>query len=262
MHHEEVEFIVAHGVKTTVEDREVVIGSRHFLEDDEKIPFDAHREKIEACLLEGKTVLYVGYGGRLLGTIGMVDSLRDNAAATIARLKALGVEEIVMITGDIAPKAQRLAAELGIDTVYAGIEPQGKAGIIQALQAKGRKVAFIGDGINDAPALLRADVGISMEKGADIAKATADVSLLKDDIAAVADVKELSDKTMRLVHANFNTTVGINSLILAGAALGLFSPLTTAVLHNGTTIGLLANSMRGIRLDSKRECYDTDNNNQ
>lgn len=253
MHHEEVEFIIAHGVKTTVNDKEVIIGSRHFLEDDEGIPFDAHKEKIEACLKEGKAILYVGYDGKLLGTIGMVDTVRENAIKMVKRLKASGVKEVVMLTGDVETKANTLAKEIGIDRVYANMLPTDKARVVKELKQEGRKVAFVGDGINDAPALMSADVGISMQKGADIAKATADVGLLKDDIEAVCEVKELADKTMSLIQANFSATVGINSAILLGATVGLFSPIATAVLHNGTTIGLLLNSIKGVSLEQKKD---------
>ncbi len=246
MHHEEVEFIVAHGVKTKVEDKEVIIGSRHFLEEDEGIDFSSHEKAIESCLLDGKTILYIGLDKKLLGTIGMRDKVRENAKQMISRLKDLGVKKTIMLTGDIELKAHKLADELGIDTVYANMKPEDKANIINEIKKNGGKVAFVGDGINDAPALMSAHVGISMSRGADIAKATADIGLLKDDIEAVADAKELAIKTMDLINSNFNATVGINSVILVGATLGMFSPLTTAVLHNGTTIGLLANSMKGV----------------
>eukprot|EP01029_Cantina_marsupialis_P030141 TRINITY_DN7_c1_g2_i1.p1 TRINITY_DN7_c1_g2~~TRINITY_DN7_c1_g2_i1.p1 ORF type:complete len:705 (-),score=189.57 TRINITY_DN7_c1_g2_i1:1426-3540(-) len=251
MHHEEVEFIVAHGVKTIVNDKEVVIGSRHFLEDDEKIDFSTNEDKIEKFLLDGKTILYVGYDKKLLGVIGMRDKVRENAKDTLKRLKDLGVKKLVMLTGDIEEKANALAEELGIDTVYANMKPTDKADIVNKLKDEGAKVAFVGDGINDAPALMSAHVGISMSKGADIAKATADVGLLKDNIDGIAEVKELANKTMKLINYNFNATVGINSLILTGATVGLFSPITTAVLHNGTTIGLLFNSMKGVSLKKK-----------
>ncbi len=252
MHHDEVEFIIAHGVKTIVNNKEVLIGSRHFLEDDEKVSFRAHKTKIEACLQNGRTLLYVGYDGKLLGTIGMNDQVRENSKKMIKKLKELGVKEIVMLTGDVRSKADLLAKEIGVDRVYADMLPTGKAEVIKELKAEGKKVVFVGDGINDAPALMSADVGISMQRGADIAKATADVGLLKDDIEAVSEVKELANKTMKLINANFNATVGINSMILIGATAGILSPINTAILHNGTTIGLLLNSLKGIRLEQKK----------
>jgi len=248
MHHEEVSFIVAHGVKTMVNSKEVIIGSRHFLEEDEGIDFSHHKEKIEACLLDGKILLYVGYDKKLLGTIGMMDAIRENTKEVLEKLKTLGVKKTVMLTGDIESKALETAKLLGIDTVYANMQPTDKARIIEELKKSGAKVAFVGDGINDAPALISADVGISMSKGADIAKATADISLLKDDINAVAEAKELANKTISLVNKNFNTTVVVNSMILGGATFGLLNPISTAILHNGTTIFLLLNSLKGIRL--------------
>ena len=246
MHHEEVEFIVAHGVKTVVDGKEVIIGSRHFLEDDKGVDFSKHKKAIAAALPDKRTLLYIAYDNKLLGTISMRDKVRENAKEMLQKLKDLGVKKTVMLTGDTKSKAELLAKELGIDEVYADLKPTDKSNIINKLKASGAKVAFIGDGINDAPALMSAHVGISMSRGADIAKATADVGLLKDDIEAVSEVKELAVKTMDLINGNFNATVGINSIILLGATFGLFKPLTTAVLHNGTTIGLLANSMKGV----------------
>ena len=248
MHHEEVEFIVAHGVKTEVNGKSVTIGSRHFLEDDEKIDFSEHLEKIEKSIKEGKTLLYIGYDGKLLGTITLADEVRSNAKEAILKLKKLGVKNIIMLTGDTKQKAKMIADELGIDEIRAELLPQDKAKIVKELRVQGKKVAFIGDGINDAPALISAQVGISMSRGADIAKATADISLLKDDIMAVVEAKEYANKTMNLINNNFNATVGINSCILAGATFGVFSPIVTAVLHNGTTIGLLLNSIKGVRI--------------
>ena len=251
VHHDEVEFIVAHGVKTFVGGKEVVIGSRHFLEEDEKISFFEHEKIIQNAIDSGLTLLYVGYDKELLGVIAMRDTMRDNAKDALAALKKIGVKETIMLTGDVKLKANQVAKELGVDRVFAECLPTDKASIIEKLKAEGRKVAFVGDGINDAPSLIKADVGISMQKGADIAKTTADISLLKDDIYAVVTAKEIADKTMKLINTNFNATVGINSLILAGATFGLFSPITTAVLHNGTTIGLLANSMKGVKFKKK-----------
>ncbi|QKF64650.1 heavy metal translocating P-type ATPase [Campylobacter corcagiensis] len=248
MHHDEVEFIVAHGIKTHYDKKEVLIGSRHFLEDDEMIPFNPHEKAINEAIKSGHALLYVAYDKKLLGIITLIDEVRSNAKSTIKKLKELGVKEIVMLTGDVKEKANSVANELGIDTVYAELLPTDKAGIIESLINSGKNVAFCGDGINDAPSLIKANVGISMQKGADIAKVTADISLLKDDIHAVAQAKELANKTMSLIDKNFKATVAINSAILFGATIGKLNPTLTAMLHNGTTIGLLLNSMKGVNL--------------
>lgn len=249
IHHDEVEFIVAHGVKTKVNNKDVVIGSRHFLQDDENIDFAPHEATIQKALSSGLTLLYIGYGGELAGVIAMRDEMRSNAKAMISRLRNSGVKQIVMLTGDVQNKAEQVANELGIDKVYAECLPTDKARIIEELKSSGANVAFVGDGINDAPSLSKANVGISMHKGADIAKATADISLLKDDIESVAMVREAAVNTMKLINSNFKLTVGVNSLILGAATFGMLSPMATAVLHNGTTIWLLLNSMKGIKLE-------------
>ncbi|MDR0579473.1 MAG: HAD-IC family P-type ATPase, partial [Campylobacteraceae bacterium] len=197
---------------------------------------------------EGKTILYVGYDGKLLGMIEMFDKVRQNAKSVIKKLKELGAKKIVMLTGDVNSRAEAIGNELGVDEVYANMLPESKAKVINELKAKGEKVVFVGDGINDAPALISADVGISMFKGADIAKATADISLMKDDIEALIQIKTLANKAIERVHKNFNTTVGVNSAILFGASVGILTPVVTAALHNGTTIALLLNSMKKLKI--------------
>ncbi|PPB69446.1 heavy metal translocating P-type ATPase [Campylobacter hyointestinalis] len=243
IHHEEVEFIVAHGVKTTVKGKEVIIGSRHFLEDDEMVDFRAHKDRLDVLENSGPALLYIAYDKKLIGVIALKDEIRANAKDCISKLKEYGVKEIIMLSGDIKSKAEEVAKNLGIDRVFANCLPTDKAKIIENLRNSGKKVAFIGDGINDAPSLVKANVGISMSKGADIAKASADISLLKDDICSVAKVKLIANKTMDKINANFKATVGINSAILLGATLGKLNPIQTAVLHNGTTIALLLNSL-------------------
>lgn len=247
--HGDVEFIVAHGLKTHYLNKEVLIGSRHFLQDDEKIEFANFTHDIQSRLDEGFTLLYIAYERKLLGIIAMIDELRDNAKTTIATLKALGAKEIIMLTGDIESKANAIASQLGIDKVFANMLPTDKANVVEMLRKNGKNVVFCGDGINDAPSLIKANVGISMKRGADIAKATADISLLKDDIFAVAQAKQIANETMSLIDANFKATLGINSAILFGATLGKLSPINTAILHNGTTIALLLNSMKGVKFE-------------
>jgi len=246
--HGEVDYLVAHGLAAEVSGARVRIGSRHYLQEHEGIVFDAHHELIERLQEEGKILLFIGSERGPLGLIALRDTLRADAVETLRRLRDLGVQQLVMITGDRRAKAEALAAELGLDAVHAEMPPEAKAGVIEALQRAGHRVAFVGDGVNDGPALTVAEVGIAMPRGADIARATADIVLLDDRLAAVAEARDLAARTMRLIRTNFNLAVGINSAILGGAILGWLSPVASAVLHNGTTIGILLNALSGVSL--------------
>lgn len=247
-HHDEVTFIVAHGVKSEINGKSVVIGSRHFLEDDEGISFMQHQNEIQKILKRGETPLFIGYDSKLLGVILLKDILRENSKRALERLRQSGVKEIIMLTGDTKQKAAQIAKELGINRYYAELLPTQKAEILEQIMQEGKKVAFVGDGINDAPALIKADTGIGMHKGADIAKASADVVLLRDDIEAVAEARELAIACLNKVQRNFKITVGINSLILGLATFGKLSAIQTAFAHNGTTIALLFNAIQKIKV--------------
>ena len=251
IHHDEVTFIVAHGVKSEIEGKSVIIGSRHFLQDDEKIDFSPHLEQIQRLENSGETLLFIAYDGRLLGVILLKDTLRANAKAVLQRLRKAGARQIIMLTGDSEKKAREIAEQLGIDRHFAQLLPTQKAEILDDIMKNGEKVAFVGDGINDAPALMAADVGIGMCKGADITKASADIVLLRDDIEAVAQAKELANACLSKVQRGFKITLIANTLILALAALGKLSPIQTAFLHNGTTIALLFNALQRIRIKRK-----------
>jgi len=172
------------------------------------------------------------------------DEVRGNSAATVRRLRELGARRILLLTGDHHDRAEEMAAALGLDGFHAELLPEDKVRIVDELSAKGARIAFVGDGINDAPALSGAHVGIAMKKGADIARLTADVALLEDDIERVAEAKELADAAMSRIGTNYRLTVGLNTAILAAAALGVLSPITTAMLHNGSTIAILLNALR------------------
>lgn len=250
-HHDEVTFIVAHGVKSEIGGKCVVIGSRHFLEDDERVAFAPYERRIQKILKSGEMPLFIGYDKKLLGVILLKDTLRENTKNALIRLRQNGVREIIMLTGDTHQKAEQIAKELGIDRYYAELLPTQKAEILDKIMCEGKKVAFVGDGINDAPALIRADVGIGMHKGADIAKASADIVLLRDDIEVVAEAKEIAMKCLNKVHRGFKIAVAVNSLILILASLGKLSPIQTAFMHNGTTIALLLNALQKIRIKSK-----------
>ncbi len=250
-HHDEVTFIVARGVKSEINAKSVVIGSRHFLENDEQIPFATHNKKIQKILSSGETPLFIGYDKQLLGVILLKDTLRENSKKALERLRKSGVKEIIMLTGDTKQKAKQIAQELEINRYYAELLPTQKAEILEQIMQEGKKVAFVGDGINDAPALIRADTGIGMHKGADIAKASADVVLLHDDIEAVAEAREIAIMCLNKVHRNFKITVIVNSLILGLATLGKLSAIQTAFMHNGTTIALLLNALQRIKIKEK-----------
>jgi len=242
--HQEVQFIVSHGVASTIDGRRIVVGSRHFIEEDEGIDLSAHRALIERLYLAGQTLLFIGFGGSLLGLIALKDRLRPECDAGIQRLRALGAKRILMLTGDHHDRAADLAAQLGLDGFHAGLLPQDKAQIITELAAQGHRIAFVGDGINDAPALAGAHVGIAMYRGADIARLTADVALLEDSFDGIVTAKAMANAAMGRIASNYHLTVGFNTAILAAAALGTLSPTMTAVLHNGTTIGILLNALR------------------
>ena len=241
--HKEVEFIAAHGVASVVDGQRIVVGSRHFVEDDEGIALGRHRAAIERLFQQGKTVLHIGFGGRLLGVIALKDQVREASLPTIARLRRLGVKKIIMLTGDHCARAAELAEQLGLDEFHAELLPEQKAELVARMKASGARIAFVGDGINDAPALAGAHVGIAMQKGADIARLTADIALLEDDVERVADAKALANATLKLIDTNFKLTVGANTGILAAAALGRLTPIASSVLHNGSTIAILLNAL-------------------
>ncbi|MGI6246458.1 MAG: heavy metal translocating P-type ATPase [Pseudochelatococcus sp.] len=241
--HQEVNFIVGHGVEGAIGGDVVRFGSRHYLEDDEHISFARQRALVRTFQAEGKSLLYAARNDRPLAVFALRDRLRAEAGDTLRRLRAGGVERLVMITGDHRAKALAIGAALGLDDVHYEQQPEDKARIIGELKAAGRRVAYVGDGVNDGPALMMADVGIAMPRAADIARATADIILLDDHLASLVTVLGLSRNAMQLIHSNFRVAVGVNSAILAGAATGLLPSLATATLHNGTTIAVLVRSL-------------------
>jgi heavy metal translocating P-type ATPase len=251
--HGEVDYLVAHGMSAGVDGGRIVIGSRHYLEEHMKIRFSRYNRRIEHLQDQGKTLLLVGNQKGPLGVVALRDTLREEVPAVLKRLRERGIQRLIMITGDRRQKADALAAELGLDQVYAEMRPEEKAGVIEDLQKSGCKVAFVGDGVNDGPALAAAEVGIAMPRGADIARATADIVLMHDRLGAVADAHEIATKTMCLIRGNFNLALGINTGILAGAILGWLSPVASALLHNGTTIGILFKALRGVSVPGESE---------
>ncbi|ACK51821.1 heavy metal translocating P-type ATPase [Methylocella silvestris BL2] len=246
--HEEVNFIVGHGVEGAVNGETVCFGSRHFLEDDEHISFAPQRALAAKLRAEGKSLLFAAQENRPLAVFALRDSLRAEALSTLSRLRALGVKRLVMITGDHRAKAIAFGDALGMDDVFYEQQPEDKARIIGELMAKGARVAYIGDGVNDGPALMAADVGVAMPRAADIARATADIVLIEDRLDSLATMLEVSQQTMRLIRSNFRVAVGANTAILIGAVAGLLPARVTATLHNGATIAVLIRSLLSNRV--------------
>ncbi|MBB3809598.1 heavy metal translocating P-type ATPase [Pseudochelatococcus contaminans] len=241
--HEEVNFIVGHGVEGVIDGDTIRFGSRHYLEDDEHVSFARQRKLVETFQAEGKSLLYVARNNRPLAVFALRDRLRNEAYDTVQRLRDIGIERCVMITGDHRAKALAFGEALGLDEVHYEQQPEDKAVIVARLKAEGRRIAYVGDGVNDGPALMTADVGIAMPRAADIARATADIILLDDKLESLVTVIDISQRAMKLVDSNFKVAVGANSAILAGAVTGVLPSIATAALHNGTTIGVLARSL-------------------
>ena len=244
--HGEVDYLVAHGMTCPVNGDRLLIGSRHFLEEHHGISFDEFEADIGALQEQGKTLLYVGTAGEAVGFIALRDTLREDTSAVLAGLRRMGVQHLVMLTGDHRRRADALARELGIDEVFAEQVPEDKARVLEQLRAEGRRVAFVGDGVNDGPALVAADVGIAMSRGTELARATADVVLLEDRLGLLLEAIEVAQLTMAIVATNYRAAIGINTGVMLGAALGWLSPVATALLHNGTTVGLLVRALRGL----------------
>lgn len=242
--HGAVEFVIAHGLHTEVNGRRVFVGSRHYLEEHVGIAFASHQPVISDRLAEGKTLLYVAEDETLIGVVALRDKVRENARAVLARLKALGFGQRIMLTGDARHRAEALAEELGIDQLYAEQSPEDKLRVVEALKTAGGKVVFVGDGVNDTSALASAHIGVAMPRGALLAREAADVILLRDDLEGLAQARELAVRTRDLIHSNFRLDVAVNSLLLVAATFGWVPPVAAALLHNGTTLAILTRSLK------------------
>lgn len=243
-HDAKIDYVVAHGIASSVEGERVVLGSRHFVEEDEGISVEVGHEAAERLAREGKSILYLAVGGRLAGLLGIEDPIREEAKSVIAALHERGVKEVWMLTGDDERTARVVAEKLGIDHYRAGILPADKAAVVAALKEKGAKVLMVGDGVNDSPALSASDVGVTLRDGADIAQEVADVVLTENTLEGLPVAMDLGKAAMARIRQNFVASVGLNGLFLAGGLTGTLMPAAGALLHNGTTIGVCLNAMR------------------
>ncbi|PIE58684.1 MAG: heavy metal translocating P-type ATPase [Desulfobulbus propionicus] len=236
----QVDFIVAHGVSAYIDGKNVLVGSRHFIEDDEGVSCAAVIQDVERLQEEGKSLLYVACEEKLVGIIGLRDELRPEAPWVLGALKQTGISKIVILTGDSDRTAKALAAQLpSVDEVHSELKPEDKAAIVRELQAENRKIGFVGDGVNDAPALVSADLGICLPEGADLAKESAQVILLKDDLETLLKGRLIAQKSEETIKRSFISAVGLNSSFLLLATFGLLQPVTSALLHNFSTLGIV-----------------------
>lgn len=243
--HAAVEYIVAHGIASALDGKRVVIGSQHFVLEDEGVSVSAEQLEHIHSLSPGASSLFLAVDGELVGVIFVEDVVRDNASAVVDELRAEGFERIVMLTGDEEHAAKRVADQVGIDDLKWGLLPEDKCDCIRALQAEGYKVCMIGDGVNDSPALALADVSIAMSAGSAVAREAADITLTSNDLEALIHLRHLADALDRRMKQGYNFTLAFNSVLLALGIGGILTPQQSAFLHNGSTIALsVANSQR------------------
>ena len=234
--HSEVEYVVAHGIASRIGDERAVIGSRHFVFEDEGVEVLAGDHAVFDSLSPDRTWLYLAIGGVLAAAIGIFDPLRPEANEIVSLLHDSGVSKVVMLTGDNRNTAASIACQLNIDDFRAEVLPEDKAAFIRAEQEAGRSVIMVGDGINDAPALSLADVGVAIGSGASVAREVADITIAAEDLRELVLLRKLSQKLMGRIDRNYRFVMGFNGGLIALGAFGLLPPATSALLHNGSTL--------------------------
>lgn len=244
--HSEVEYVVAHGIASRINGKKVVIGSHHFVFEDESCTIPADEQEKFDTLPEQYSHLYLAIGGELSGVICIADPLREEAAEVLNSLRKLGIKKTVMMTGDNERTAAAIARQVGVDEFYAEVLPEDKARFVEQEKAAGRKVIMIGDGINDSPALSAADVGIAISDGAAIAREIADITIAADNLFELATLKRISNALLSRINGNYRFVLGFNGTLIALGAFGILPPATSALLHNISTIGISIRSMTNL----------------
>ena len=244
--HSKVEYIVAHGISTTVDGRKAIIGSHHFVFEDEKCTIPVGKEELFRNLPEEYSHLYLGIEGKLAAVICIEDPLRPEAPEVVKALRKAGFTQIVMMTGDSDRTAKAIAARVGVDKYYSEVLPEDKAKFVEEAKAQGRKVLMVGDGINDSPALSAADVGIAISDGAELAREIADITIGADDLSVMVTLKEISNGLMDKIHKNYRRIVGINGSLIALGVTGVIQPTMSALLHNTSTLLIGMDSMKSV----------------
>lgn len=244
--HSKVEYIVAHGISSSIEGKRVFIGSAHFIFDDEKCTVPKEYQKQFESLPEEYSHLYLAIDGVLAAVICIEDPLREESAGVVRALKGAGFQKVVMMTGDNERTAAFIARKAGVDEYYSEVLPEDKAMFIEKEKAKGKKVLMVGDGINDSPALSAADAGIAVSDGSELAREIADITIPADNLYQIVRLKYLSQALMRRINRNYKEIVGINTLLILLGVGGMIQPTTTAMFHNMSTIAISLQSMQNL----------------
>lgn len=244
--HSKVEYIVAHGISSYIDDKKVVIGSAHFVFEDEGCVIREEYQQLFDQLPAEYSHLYLAVEQKLAAVICIEDPLREEAGEVVRSLKEVGFKKVVMMTGDSERTAAAVARKVGVDEYYSEVLPEDKARFVEQERAEGRKTIMIGDGINDSPALSAADVGIAISDGAEIAREIADVTISADSLYEVIILKRISDALIRRIQKNYRRIVGINSGLILLGVTGILQPATSAMLHNMSTLGISLQSMKDL----------------
>ena len=244
--HSQVEYVVAHGISSIIEGKKTIIGSRHFVFEDEHATVPEGEEYKFENLPEQYSHLYLAIGGVLAGVVCISDPLREEAAAVLTSLKKLGIKKTVMMTGDNERTAAAIAKQVGVDMYYAEVLPEDKANFVESEKAEGRTVIMIGDGINDSPALSAADVGIAISDGAAIAREIADITVGADNLFELVMLKMIANGLQKRINSNYRFVIGFNSMLIALGVAGILPPATSALLHNVSTLGISVKSMTNL----------------
>ena len=244
--HSQVEYIVAHGIVSEVNGQRVIIGSAHFVFEDEHCTIPEGEQQRYDSLPDQYSHLYLAIGGVLSAVVCISDPLRPEAGAVIRQLRGLGIRRAVMLTGDSERTAAAIAAEVGVDEYHAEILPADKASFVEAERAKGHTVIMIGDGINDSPALSKANVGIAISDGAAIAREIADITIAADDLHELVSLRRIAGNLTVRIRSNYRFVMGFNGSLIALGAFGVLPPATSAMLHNLSTLGVSLRSMTNL----------------
>ena len=246
--HAEVKYVIAHGISTSLNGEDVIIGSSHFVFEDEGVEMTQEiKDLISSLESKGSSsLIYLAISKKLAGIISIYDPLKPEAKEVVQELRDIGFDKVIMLTGDSPNCAKAIAKQLNLDDFRAGVLPEDKASYIESLKKEGNTVVMVGDGINDTPALSMADVSISLQDSSDIARELADITLVSNSLNDIVALRMISEGLFKRIHSQYRLIVGLNTSFIVLGALGLLTPQMLAMLHNGSTFLIASGSTRSL----------------